>query len=108
LFDKEDGPDSGELDDLRCLAKSIQCTIRHDKMYGLMGMLPRSVSSKVTVDYRGDETGLLAEFAAAISVTISVHQRHNPCLIYIYNFSNYYWYNILQSLVQAWVPPQQN
>ena len=66
LSDKEDGLKGTALDDLRHLAGSAQCTIPQDKVYGLLGLLPRSICSKITIDYRRDEAELLSEFRAAI------------------------------------------
>ena len=66
LSDKEDGLKGTALDDLRRLAGSAQCTIPQDKVYGLLGLLPRSICSKITIDYRRDEAELLSKFTAAI------------------------------------------
>ncbi|KAG4435209.1 hypothetical protein IFR05_009317 [Cadophora sp. M221] len=45
-----------------------QCTLPHDKVYGLLGLLPQAISSKTTIDYNQDETELLSKFIAAISM----------------------------------------
>jgi hypothetical protein len=56
------------VDDLRRLAGSAQCTLPHDKVFGLLGLLPQAISSKITIDYKRDETELSSEFTAAISI----------------------------------------
>jgi hypothetical protein len=35
---------------------SRQCTLPHDKVFRLLGLLPQAISSKVTIDYKRDET----------------------------------------------------
>jgi hypothetical protein len=40
----------------------------HDKVFGLLGLLPQTLSTKITIDYKRDETELLSEFTAAISI----------------------------------------
>ncbi|KAI8623900.1 heterokaryon incompatibility protein-domain-containing protein [Xylariaceae sp. FL1651] len=66
LSDKEDGLKGTAVDDLRRLAGSAQCTLPHDKVFGLLGLLPQAISSKITIDYKRDETELLSEFTVAI------------------------------------------
>ncbi|KAI0528336.1 heterokaryon incompatibility protein-domain-containing protein [Xylaria digitata] len=68
LSSKEDGLKGTALGDLRCLAGSAQCTLPHDKVFGLLGLLPQAVSSRITIDYNQDETELSSQFAAAISI----------------------------------------
>jgi len=68
LSDKEDGLKGTAVDDLRRLAGSAQCTLPHDKVFGLLGLLPQAISSKITIDYKRDETELSSEFTAAISI----------------------------------------
>ncbi|KAI1739551.1 heterokaryon incompatibility protein-domain-containing protein [Xylaria scruposa] len=68
LSSKEDGLKGTALDDLRCLAKSAQCTLSHDKVFGLLGLLSQVVSSRITIDYNQDETELSSQFAAAICI----------------------------------------
>jgi hypothetical protein len=68
LSNREDGLKGTALDDLRRLAGSAQCTLPHDKVFGLLGLLPQAISSKSTIDYKQDETELLSEFTAAISI----------------------------------------
>ena len=68
LSNKEDGLKDTALDDLCRLAGSAQCTLPHDKVFGLLGLLPQAISSKIAVDYRRDETELSSEFTAAISI----------------------------------------
>jgi Heterokaryon incompatibility protein (HET)/SET domain len=68
LSDKEDGLKGTAVDDLRRLAGSAQCTLPHDKVFGLLGLLPQAISSKVTIDYKRDETELSSEFTAAIFI----------------------------------------
>ncbi|KAI0551613.1 heterokaryon incompatibility protein-domain-containing protein [Xylaria curta] len=67
LSSKEEGLKGTALGDLRCLAESAQCTLPHDKVFGLLGLLPQAVSSRVTIDYNQDEAEVLSQFAAAIS-----------------------------------------
>jgi hypothetical protein len=68
LSNREDGLKGTALDDLCRLAGSAQCTLPHDKVFGLLGLLPQAISSKITIDYNQDETELLSEFTAAISM----------------------------------------
>ena len=68
MSNKEDRLKGAALGNLRCLARSAQCTIPQDKVYGLLGLLPRSICSKITIDSRRDEAELLSEFTAAISL----------------------------------------
>jgi hypothetical protein len=68
LSNKEDGLKGTAVDDLRRLAGSAQCTLLHDKVFGLLGLLPQAISCKITIDYKRDETELLSEFTSAISV----------------------------------------
>ena len=68
LSDKEDGLKGTAVDDLRRLAGSAQCTLPHDKVFGLLGLLPQAISSKITIDYKRDETELSSEFTAAIFI----------------------------------------
>ncbi|KAI0914716.1 heterokaryon incompatibility protein-domain-containing protein [Ustulina deusta] len=68
LASKEDGLKGMALGNLRCLAGSAQCTLPHDKVFGLLGLLPQAVSSRITIDYNQDETELSSQFAAAISI----------------------------------------
>ncbi|KAI0438720.1 heterokaryon incompatibility protein-domain-containing protein [Xylaria telfairii] len=68
LSSKEDGLKGTALDDLNCLAGSAQCTLPHDKVFGLLGLLPQAVSSRITIDYNQDETELSSQFTTAISI----------------------------------------
>lgn len=68
LSDKEDGLKGTAVDDLRRLAGSAQCTLPHDKVFGLLGLLPEAISSNITIDYKRDETELSSQFAAAIFI----------------------------------------
>ncbi|KAL5407035.1 hypothetical protein PMIN04_011845 [Paraphaeosphaeria minitans] len=68
LSDKEDGLKGTAVDDLCRLAGSAQCTLPHDKVFGLLGLLPQAISSKITIDYKRDETELSSEFTAAIFI----------------------------------------
>jgi hypothetical protein len=68
LSNKEDGLKGTAVDDLRRLAGSAQCTLPHDKVFGLLGLLPQAISSKITIDYKRDETELSSEFTAAIFI----------------------------------------
>jgi hypothetical protein len=68
LSNREDGLKGTALDDLCRLAGSAQYTLPHDKIFGLLGLLPQTISSKITIDYKRDETELLSELTAAISV----------------------------------------
>ncbi|KAJ8123774.1 hypothetical protein ONZ43_g350 [Nemania bipapillata] len=65
---KEDGLKGTALGDLRCLAESAQCTLTQDKVFGLIGLLPQSISSRITIDYSQDETELSSQLEAAISI----------------------------------------
>ncbi|KAI1144792.1 heterokaryon incompatibility protein-domain-containing protein [Nemania diffusa] len=65
---KEDGLKGTALVDLCRLAESAQCTLPHDKVFGLLGLLPEAVSSMITIDYNQDEAGLSSQFATAISI----------------------------------------
>jgi len=56
------------VNNLRRLAGSAQCTLPHNKVFGLLGLLPQAISSKITIDYKRDETELSSEFTAAISI----------------------------------------
>jgi hypothetical protein len=56
------------LDDLCRLAGSAQCTLPHDKVLRLLGLLPQAISSKITIDYHQEETELLSKFTVAISM----------------------------------------
>ncbi|KAI9862945.1 MAG: hypothetical protein M1813_004118 [Trichoglossum hirsutum] len=68
LSNKEDGLKGTAVDDLRRLAGSAQCTLPHNKVFGLLGLLPQAISSKITIDCKRDETELSSEFTAAISI----------------------------------------
>jgi hypothetical protein len=68
LSNREDGLKGTALDDLCRLARSAQCTLPHDKVFGLLGLLPQAISRKITIDYKRDEIELLSELTAAISV----------------------------------------
>ena len=68
LSNREDGLKGTALDDLSRLAGSAQCTLPHDKVFGLLGLLPQAISSKITIDYKRDETELLSELTVAISI----------------------------------------
>ncbi|TVY37547.1 SET domain-containing protein, partial [Lachnellula occidentalis] len=69
LSDKEDGLKGTAVDDLCRLAGSAQCTLPHDKVFGLLGLLPRAISSNITIDCKRDEAEQLSpEFTAAISI----------------------------------------
>jgi hypothetical protein len=65
LSDKEDRLKGTAVDDLRCLAGSAQCTLPHDKVFGLLGLLPQAISSEITIDYKRDEIELSSEFTRA-------------------------------------------
>ena len=45
-----------------------QCTLPHDEVFGLLGLLPQTISSKITIDYNQVERKLLFEFTTAISI----------------------------------------
>ena len=64
----EDGLKGTALDDLCRLAGAAQCTLPHDKIFGLLGLLPQTISTKIMIDYGRDERELLSEFTAAISI----------------------------------------
>ena len=49
------------------LAGSAKCDLPHDKVFGLLGLLPQAVSGMITIDYSQDETKLLSEFTVAVS-----------------------------------------
>jgi hypothetical protein len=68
LFDEDDGLKGTAVDDLCRLAGSAQCTLPYDKVFGLLGLLPQAISSKITIDYNQDEAELTSEFTAAISI----------------------------------------
>ena len=68
MSNREDGLKGTALDDLCRLARSAQCTLPHDKVFGLLGLLPQAISSKITIDYKRDETELLSELTVAISI----------------------------------------
>jgi hypothetical protein len=68
LSNREDGLKGTALDDLCRLARSAQCTLAHDKVFGLLGLLPQAMSSKIMIDYKRDETDLSSEFTAAVSI----------------------------------------
>ncbi|MCJ1386334.1 hypothetical protein MMC17_009460 [Xylographa soralifera] len=68
LFDKDDGLKGTAVDDLCRLAGSAQCTLPHDKVFGLLGLLPQAISSKITINYNQDEAELISKFTAAISI----------------------------------------
>jgi hypothetical protein len=38
------------------------------QVFGLLGLLPQAISCKITIEVKRNETGLLPEFAAAISI----------------------------------------
>lgn len=65
----EDGLKGMALDDLCRLAGSLHSVLSLTTRYlELLGLLPQAVSSKITVDYKRDETKLSSEFTAAISI----------------------------------------
>jgi hypothetical protein len=68
LFDEDDGLKGTAVDDLCRLAGSAQCTLPHNKVFGLLGLLPQAISSKITIDYNQNEAELTSEFTAAISI----------------------------------------
>ena len=57
------------MDDLRRLAGFAQCTLPHDKVFGLLGLLPQAISSKIMIDYTRDETEVSSQFTAGITIT---------------------------------------
>ncbi|KAH9211167.1 hypothetical protein DL95DRAFT_465154 [Leptodontidium sp. 2 PMI_412] len=69
LSDTRGGLKGTAVDDLCRLAGSAQCTLPQDKVFGLLGLLPQAISSKITIDYKRDETELSSKFTAAISIT---------------------------------------
>ena len=68
MSDREDGLKSTALDDLCRLARTAHYTLAHEKVFGLLGLLPQAISSKITIDYKRDETDLSSEFTAAVSI----------------------------------------
>jgi hypothetical protein len=59
LSNRADWLNGTALDDLRRLAGSAQCALPHDTVFGLLGLLSQTISSKNTIDYKRDETELL-------------------------------------------------
>lgn len=69
MSNKENGLKNIAVDDLRRLAGSVQYTLFYDKVFGLFGLLSQAISSKITINYKRDETEFSFEFTAAISIT---------------------------------------
>jgi hypothetical protein len=68
LSNREDGLKGIALDNLCRLAGSIQYTLPHNKVFGLLGLLPQAISSKIIINYKQNEIKLLSKLTAAISV----------------------------------------
>lgn len=68
LSNREDGLKGTALADLCRWAGSAKCDLPHDKVFGLLGLLPQAISGMITIDYNQDETKLLSEFTVAISM----------------------------------------
>ncbi|KAI5864418.1 heterokaryon incompatibility protein-domain-containing protein [Durotheca rogersii] len=51
---------------LKLLAQHATCSLPHDKVYALLGLLPPSVSSAVTIDYSREPADVIAEFSSAV------------------------------------------
>lgn len=52
--------------ELSLLAARAKCSLPHDRVYGLLGLLPSSVSSTVTIDYSREAAEVIAEFSSAV------------------------------------------
>jgi hypothetical protein len=52
--------------ELSLLAARAKCLLPHDRVYGVLGLLPSSMSSAVTIDYSREVTAVMAEFSSAV------------------------------------------
>ncbi|RYP09070.1 hypothetical protein DL764_001491 [Monosporascus ibericus] len=57
---------STSIQELKLLAQHATCSLAHDKVYGLLGLFPASVSSAVTIDYGREPTDVIAEFSSTV------------------------------------------
>lgn len=57
--------------ELKLLAQRASCSSPHDKVYGLLGLLPASVSCAMTIDYSREPDDVIAEFASAVPVWLN-------------------------------------
>lgn len=53
--------------ELKLHAQDAKCSLPHDKVYGLLGLFPASISSVVTIDYGREPADVMAEFSSAVS-----------------------------------------
>lgn len=53
--------------ELNLLAQHADCSLPQDKVYGLLGLFPSSVSSAVAIDYSRETAVVLAEFCSVVS-----------------------------------------
>jgi hypothetical protein len=52
--------------ELKVLTEHANCSLPQDKVYGLLGLFPSSVSGAVTIDYSRETAVILAEFCAVV------------------------------------------
>ena len=52
--------------ELKLLAQHANCSLPHDKVYGLLGLFPASISCAVTIDYNRDPADAIAAFSSAV------------------------------------------
>ncbi len=67
--DTADGTESLDDDtvrELNLLARRARCPLRHDQVYGLLGLFPSSVTSAVTINYARQPEAVIAEFRSAV------------------------------------------
>ena len=52
--------------ELKLLAQHATCSLPQDKVYGLLGLFPSSVSSAMTIDYSREPADVVAEFSSVV------------------------------------------
>ena len=58
--------DDATIRELNLLAQRASCSLPHDKVYGLLGLFPSSVTSTVAIDYAREPEEVVAEFCSAV------------------------------------------
>lgn len=53
--------------ELKRLTQHAKCSLPHDKVYGLLGLFPASISCAVTIDYGREPAHVIAEFSSVVS-----------------------------------------
>ncbi|KFY98646.1 hypothetical protein V500_01585 [Pseudogymnoascus sp. VKM F-4518 (FW-2643)] len=69
--DIESSLNNAFIRELKLLAQRANCSSPHDKVYGLLGLFPASVSCAITIDYSREHDDVIAEFASTVSVWLN-------------------------------------